>query len=312
MSKIESAVEDRLNHPDLPAIIIGEIGSNFGGSLKSAIEMIEMVAAAGCDFAKFQIFRADWLVQKGSYAPSVLAPFDIEAVALLAPHSGPSLIKIASPEVHDLPLIRAAARTEMPIVISSGLMTMEDIQVALDCIREEGNPTVCCLHCVSDYPTEPADCNLGMIGLIAERFGVPSGLSDHSPEISIPMAAVALGARVIEKHVTMDRTLDGPDHHFALEPGPLREMVQGIRQIELALGKETEYPIRYSAEKRAINNKAMVANEAIPAGVVISADMLTVKRVRTGVRPRDINSLVGKKALTNIAEDEVVDESNTG
>ena len=126
------------------------------------------------------------------------------------------------------------------------------------------------------------------------------------------MAAVALGARVIEKHVTMDRTLDGPDHHFALEPGPLREMVQGIRQIELALGKETEYPIRYSAEKRAINNKAMVANEAIPAGVVISADMLTVKRVRTGVRPRDINSLVGKKALTNIAEDEVVDESNTG
>ena len=150
MSKIESAVEDRLNHPDLPAIIIGEIGSNFGGSLKSAIEMIEMVAAAGCDFAKFQIFRADWLVQKGSYAHSVLAPleltrewipdlvsachkagigfcaspFDIEAVDLLATHSGPSLIKIASPEVHDLPLIRAAARTEMPIVISSYRRTL--------------------------------------------------------------------------------------------------------------------------------------------------------------------------------------------
>lgn len=332
---ITASVTDRIQNPDLPAIIIGEIGSNFGGTLESAVEMIQMVAEAGCDFAKFQIFKADWLVPKGSYAHSVLAPlelprewipdlvaacnesgvgfcaspFDIEAVDLLIKHNGAPFIKIASPEVHDLPLIRASARTGRPIIISSGLMTLDDIRVALDCIREEGDPPVCCLHCVSDYPTESADCNLGMIEFISKEFNIPSGLSDHSLEISIPMAAVALGARVIEKHVTMDRTLEGPDHHFALEPHDLADLVKGIRHIEQALGKTTQYPVQYDTEKLAINNKSIVACVVIPAGTKLEENMLTLKRVRSGIRAKDMASILGKTTNSEFLEDDILDET---
>jgi N-acetylneuraminate synthase/N,N'-diacetyllegionaminate synthase len=324
---------DRLNNPMLPAIIIGEIGSNFGGSIEGAISMIKMVADAGCDFAKFQIFRADSLVTKSSYAHSVLkplelnrewipelisackdvgiqfcaSPFDIEAVDLLVKHNGAPFIKIASPEVHDLPLISASAQTGRPIIISSGLMTMEDIQIAIDCIQNEGGSAACCLHCVSDYPTDPSNCNLGMMKIITQRFNIPSGLSDHSLEISIPMAAVALGARVIEKHVTMDQSQQGPDHHFALEPNDLTNLVRGVRDIEKALGKGTNYPVEYDDEKLAINNKALVANTAIPAGTKIEEHMLAVKRVPSGIRPKDIGLILGKTNTYDLAEDDIID-----
>jgi sialic acid synthase SpsE len=207
-------------------------------------------------------------------------------------------------------LIRASARTGRPIIISSGSLTLDDLGIALACIRDEGNPVVCCLHCVSDYPVELADCNLGMIRLISDKFGIPSGYSDHSLETSVPMAAVALGARVIEKHVTMDRNLDGPDHHFALEPDDLAEMVRGIREIEPALGKTSKYPVEHDDAAMAVNNKGFVARIPIPAGAKIEENMLAVKRIRSGIRPADIGVLLGKKAVADIAEDDIIEPGN--
>ncbi len=333
-NRTNADVAKRLADPTGSAIIVAEIGSNFDGSLDQAKRLIQVAAQAGCDFAKFQIFRADWLVQENSPAHEVLAPlelprewipdliaecenagigfcaspFDEEAVSLLVENDAAPFIKIASPEVHDLPLIRASARTGSPIFLSTGLMTAQDIEIAVSCIRKTRDVPLCILHCVSDYPTAPADCNLGMIDWLSKTFGVPIGFSDHSQHTSIPVAAVALGARVIEKHITLDNSLDGPDHHFALEPQPLNEMVSAIRNVEAALGKTTSYPVKYEAEKRLINRKVLVAKQIIPPGTVVNADMLAVKRARSGILPRDIAHVVGKSTRREIAQDETLEE----
>lgn len=189
-------------------------------------------------------------------------------------------------------------------------MTLDDIGTALNCIRDAGNPAVCYLHCVSDYPVDLTDCNLGMIRLISDKFGIPSGYSDHSLEISVPMAAVALGARVIEKHVTMDRSQDGPDHHFALVPDDLAAMVRGICEIEPAFDKAKTYPVEHVSDAMAVNNKGFVARMAILAGARIEEGMLAVKRGRSGIRPADIGALLGKKAIPDIAEDDIIEPDN--
>jgi N,N'-diacetyllegionaminate synthase len=323
----------RLADPTEPAIIIAEIGSNFNGSLETAETMIKVAAEAGCDFAKFQIFKASSLVPLESYAHPILAPlelnrdwipnlvkmcekegigfcaspFDIEAVDLIVKANGAPFFKIASPEVHDLPLIEYIAQYDKPIIMSTGLMTKIDIQLALDVISASGNPSVCVLHCISDYPTDPENVNLGMINWISKTFGVPSGFSDHSLESSIPIAAVALGARVIEKHITLDRNRSGPDHHFALEPNDLNFMVQGIREVEAALGKVVDYPITYPADKLMINNKSLIAAKNIKSGTEITPEMLTVKRVRSGIRPKDINKVVGRVTCEKITFDETIE-----
>ncbi len=329
----EEEIIERFRNPDYPAIIIGEIGSNFDGSLDTAIEMIKIAADAGCDFAKFQLFSADSLVPLNSYANTVLSPlelnrewipqlvsaclendigfcaspFDFDAVDRLFDHGGAPFYKIASPEIHDIPLIEYVASKGRPLIISTGFMTPPDIQCALDAIKNSGDPEVCVLHCVSDYPTHPVDANLGMMRWLKENFQVNVGLSDHSLQNTIPFAAIALGARVVEKHFTLGKNRLGPDHHFAIEPDQLKSLVKGIREVEEALGKSNKYPITHKDEQLLINNKGLVAAQNIAAGTRITREMLAVKRVRNGVRPKEIDVIIDQVANSEIKFDEVIE-----
>jgi N,N'-diacetyllegionaminate synthase len=331
-------VTKRLLNPTEPAIIVAEIGSNFDGSLETAEMMIKVAAESGCDFAKFQVFTADSLVQLDSYAHTVLSPlelnrewipqlvmicknagiefcaspFDSEAVDLLIHANGAPFFKIASPEVHDTPLIEYIASQGKPIIISTGLMTEIDIRTALDVIKTSGNPPVCVMHCVSDYPTIPKNINLGMMNWIKQTFDVPVGFSDHSLESTIPLAAISLGARVIEKHITLDRKRNGPDHHFALEPDDLKSMVQGIREIEAALGKNRNYPTKYPIDKLLINNKSLVAAINIQNGAKITREMLSIKRAKSGIRPKEIDKVIGRITNQKIKFDETIEWTKIG
>lgn len=325
------AVAERLADPDKPAVIIGEIGSNFDGSMSVAREMIDMVAEAGCDLAKFQIFRADDLVRLDSYAHSVLkplelprewvpelvaycaekgvgfcaSPFDLDALDTIVRADGIPIIKIASPEIHDVPLLRASAGHGVPLLISTGMASLTDIEHALAVVAAAGAPPVCLLHCVSIYPAEPSHMHIRMMQGMADAFGRPVGLSDHSIGTAVPIAAVALGARVIEKHVTLNRDRTGPDHNFALEPGDLRAMVDGIREVEAALGDRYKQPI-YGAEQVGLNNKALVSRCAIAAGQALTWDVVCVKRAMGGILPRMAEAVIGRRARVDIAADAII------
>lgn len=326
-----SIIEDRILNPGKPAFIIGEAGSNHDRSFDQAKALVDVAVDAGCDAVKFQLFEADKLVPFGSYAHSVLnplelprewlgdliaycdsreiifcaSPFDIPAVELLAQHDAPFL-KIASPEIHDIPLIHAAARTGRLLLVSTGMASVADIQYALEAIRDEGDSKVVILHCTSIYPAEAQDVNLRMMASIAATFDVPIGLSDHSLSPTIPAIAVALGARVIEKHFTIDRNLPGPDHKPAIDPPTLKAMVAAIREAEAAMGASAKQPLR-GVEQLQLNNKTLMSAVPIPAGAVITDELLTVKRSPGGIRPIHLAAVIGRVAQIDIEADKVIE-----
>lgn len=313
-----------------PAVIIAEAGSNHDGSMGQAKKLIDAAAHAGCDAIKFQLFRTEELVLGGHPATEILrsvefprdwldelvpycaiagiafcaSPFDAEAVDLLANAQVP-LIKIASPEIHDLPLIRHAAATEIPLVISTGMATLEDAEIAVSTARESGAQTISVLHCVSLYPTPTEHLHLRMMLDLARHLGVPVGLSDHSESLMAPAAAVSMGARVIEKHFTLSRSLPGPDHGYAIEAADLREMMSRIREIEPALGRAVKEPI-YGLEQLELNNKAYVSAIDISAGTAITEDILKVKRVPDGIRPAQAAQILGRTVTVSVPADTIM------
>ena len=320
----------RIDDDGSPAVIIAEAGSNHDGSLDRARELVDAAAYAGCDAIKFQLFSAEELVRKEHPAVEILrsvefprswthdladyaqqrgiafcaSPFDAEAIDMLA-SAGVPFLKIASPEIHDLPLIRHAASTGLPLVISTGMATVAEAQIALEAAREKGAKDVCMLHCVSLYPTQLEHVNLRMMPDLAAHLSIPVGLSDHSQSKTVPAAAVALGARVIEKHFTLSRDLQGPDHGYAMEPGELAETVSAIREVESALGSPVKQPL-YDVEDISLNNKAYVSATDIPAGSEITEAILKVKRVPGGIRPSAADTLIGRVARTAIPADTVI------
>ena len=320
----------RIADPTSPAVLIAEAGSNHDGSIDQAKKLVDAAAAAGCDVIKFQLFKTEELVLGGHPATDILrsvefprdwlselvrycqdagiafcaSPFDSAAVDLLAT-AGVPLIKIASPEIHDLPLIRRAAGTGIPLVISTGMATLEDARIALTAARDSGAVTISMLHCVSLYPTPPEHLHLRMMQDLDRKLGVPVGLSDHSESVSIPAVAVGMGARVIEKHFTLSRDLPGPDHGYAIEPENLTEMVSRIREAEMAMGRAAKSPID-DVEDVALNNKAYVSAVDIQNGVTLTEDMLKVKRVPDGIRPAHADLIVGRSPKVDIPADTVI------
>jgi N,N'-diacetyllegionaminate synthase len=329
MKKVRIA--DRWVGPGEPALVIAEAGSNHDRKLSQALQLIDVAADAGADVVKFQLFRGELLYPRSSPSAGILkgyelprewlgdladrakrrnimftaTPFDHEAVDLLCKLGAPFL-KWASPEIHDVPLLRYAARRGVPIVVSTGMAELADVQAALAAMRAEGNDQAVVLQCSSLYPAAPQHVHLRMMDSLREAFDVPVGFSDHSTSLVIPVAAVARGACVVEKHFTVSRSLTGADHGFALEPGELTQMVAWIRDVEASLGDAAKHPL-YGEENLPLNNKSLVSTRAIAKGTVIAADMLTVKRARTGIRPVLIDVVVGRKAARDIAEDEVLE-----
>lgn len=316
--------------------IIAEIGANHNRSLSLAKEHIDAAADGGADAVKFQIYSAEklyskktprhsgydkdlftliseietpreWLPELASYCKEkeiifFATPFDEEAVDELDQVS--PLFKIASFEIVDLPLLRYCASKGKPMIISTGLANMEEIEDAYLTCREAGNESVAFLQCASLYPAPPHIMNLKSMETIRRAFGVPTGLSDHTEGIHVSVAAAAMGASIIEKHFTLDRTLQGPDHPFAIEPKELKELVRQIRELEAALGdgrklgpapEEMEF---YEKARRSVH-----AAVDIPGGTVITREMLTVKRPGYGIRPKYLPILLGRKAQRDIEAD---------
>lgn len=328
-----------------PCYVIAEAGANHNRDLPTAKRLIEVAAEAKADAVKFQTYSGrslystktpkfdylsdltsqpvhellddlalprDWQPLLADHARSCgieffSSPFDLQAVEELDA-LGVAAFKVASFELVDLPLIRSMSGRGRPLILSTGMATLGEIEDAIEAAQQNGTTPVCLLQCASLYPAPPAIQNLRAIGTMKAAFGVPVGMSDHSLGVHIAPAAVAAGANLIEKHFTLDRSQPGPDHPFAIEPDELVAMVSHIRDVEDALGdglkrgpSELEAQEMYAKARRSV-----VAARPIPAGTVITRDMLTVKRPGFGVKPKYIDTLVGRRAAVDIDEDDII------
>jgi N,N'-diacetyllegionaminate synthase len=332
----------------LKTLIIAEAGVNHNGDLRLAHKLIDVAAAAGADKVKFQTFSADRLViTSADKAPyQVLATgnddsqhamlrrlelsremhvelvdhckscgieffstgFDPGSVDLLA-ELGANCFKIPSGEITNLPYLRHVGRYGKPVILSTGMSSLGEIEAALAVLEQSGTRRnqITVLHCTTEYPAPIAEVNLRAMLTIRDAFGVAVGYSDHTAGIEIAMAAVALGASVIEKHFTLDRNLPGPDHKASLEPAELTAMVKGIRNIEQALGDGLKRATPSELRNRPIGRKSIVASRPIEAGEVFSADNLTVKRPGTGMSPMRWDELLGRKAPRAFTADELIE-----
>lgn len=328
-----------------PCYVIAEAGSNHNRDLDTARRLVDVAAAAGADAVKFQTYsgselystrapRFEYLSELGDQAPHELldalalprewqrplsehcrdagieflsSPFDRAAVDELDA-LGVAAFKIASFEIVDLGFIEYVGARKRPVIISTGMATLGEIEEAISAARVGGAEELCLLQCASLYPAPARTLNLSAITTMKLVFGLPVGLSDHSMGIHLAVGAVALGANLLEKHFTLDRGQPGPDHGFAVEPAELHDLVLHIRDVESAAGdghKDGPSP-EESQEMYAKARRSVVAACPIPAGTMITAPMLTVKRPGTGIKPRLISAVVGRRARRDIEVDEVV------
>lgn len=326
--------------------IIAEAGVNHNGDLGLALKMADAAKAAGANIVKYQTFRPEELASryadKASYQKEttgaeesqiamlkkltlppegyrqlkrrcdqigigfVSTPFEQTSVAFLNELDMP-FWKIPSGEVTNLPYLLAIAKTKKPVVMSTGMCEMEEIQAAMDVLRNNGTPKITLLHCNTEYPTPYSDVNLRAMETMRERFGVDVGYSDHTPGIEVPIAAAALGAVIIEKHFTLDRSMEGPDHRASLEPHELAAMVAAVRHIEKALGDGEKTVSPSEAKNRDIARKSIVARRTIVRGELFSEENITAKRPGSGVSPMRWFEVLGAAAARDFAEDELIE-----
>ncbi len=329
-------------------IIIAEAGVNHNGSIELAKQLIDVAAEAGVDYVKFQTFKAENLVTKSAkkadyqqkntkndnsqyemlkklelsteqhfelttYCNSrgvkfFSTAFDLDSIDFLASlHLG--LWKIPSGEITNYPYLKRIAQYSQPVILSTGMSTMQDIHVAVEVLVKYGvkKSQVTVLHCNTQYPTPMQDVNLLAMNTIAKEIGVKVGYSDHTLGIEIPIAAVALGATVIEKHFTLDRNMEGPDHKASLEPNELKAMVAAIRHVEKALGSSQKIVSVSENENINIARKSIVASRFISKGEMFTEDNLTVKRPGNGISPMRWEEILGKFAVRDFNEDELIE-----
>jgi sialic acid synthase SpsE len=327
--------------PGHGVLIVAEIGNNHDGSVRQAEQLLEAAAEAGADAVKLQTHIAEAEMLRSTPTPphfdepryeftkrmelslddhlrlKALAdrlglvffssPFSVEAVELLERVDVPAY-KVASGEVTNPPLLEAIAATRKPVLLSSGMSGLEEVERAAEVFRA-GSPVVV-MQCTSTYPCPPEQVNLRAMSAMGERLGCPYGLSDHTPDIYTSIAAVALGASVVEKHFTLSKRLYGPDHHASLEPEELRRLVEGVRQVEPALGSGLKERDESLNGVRATFEKSVVSATAIPAGSVIDRSMLVTKRPGTGIPALRLPELVGRRAARDIEANELIAESD--
>jgi N-acetylneuraminate synthase len=234
--------------------------------------------------------------------------FDTESFDTLV-ELGVERVKVASGEITNLPLLRHVARLGLPMLLSTGMANLGDIEAALEVVELAGTPRsqVTVLHCTTEYPAPVSEVNLLAIGSLRSALGVQVGYSDHTRGIEIPIAAVALGATVIEKHFTLDRSLPGPDHQASLEPVELTAMIDAIRNVEQALGDGVKRCTPSELKNRAVARKSLVASRAIRAGEPFTADNMTAKRPGTGISPMRWDEILGRRAMRDFEPDELIE-----
>lgn len=351
--------------------IIAEAGVNHNGSIDMAKMLVEVAAEAGANAVKFQTFKADRLVSrvapKAVYQSKTTdidesqhemirkleldeqahetliehckvcgieflsTPFDLESVDLLAGRFNLPCIKIPSGDITNALLLLKIARTGKPVILSTGMSTLGEIEDALGVLAfgylNKNNPSietfretyysdegqsalqkkVTLLHCTTEYPAPLRDVNLKVMDTLKSAFGLPVGYSDHSEGIAVPIAAVARGAVVIEKHFTLDRTLPGPDHKASLEPEELKQMVEAICVVEKALGSSLKHPTSSELKNIAVARKSLVAARTITFGEHLTAENLTIKRPGNGLSPMKYWEMLGRRVCRDFAADEVIE-----
>lgn len=332
----------------MSVLIIAEAGVNHNGDLEMARQLVAAAAAAGADIVKFQTFSARKLVTSGAAKAAyqiattgnqegqldmirklelsrqdhkVLidecrrhgirffsTAFDTDSFDMLM-ELGLDMVKIPSGELTNLPLLRHMTRHGLPVMLSTGMATLGEVEAALDVIERNGTPRqlITVLQCTTEYPAPMEDVNLRAMLSMKAAFGVEVGYSDHTPGIEIPVAAVALGATIIEKHFTLDCNLPGPDHKASLEPDRFKAMVCAIRNVEIALGDGIKRPSASELKNKPIARKSLVAARRIHAGERFSAENLVAKRPGTGISPMQWDEVIGRVAVRDFDPDELID-----
>jgi N,N'-diacetyllegionaminate synthase len=330
-----------------PVFIIAEAGCNHNGDIALAKQLVDAAVKAGADAVKFQTFVTDKLVtrhaQKADYQKKntgngkesqsamlkklelsfdafktlknycdendiifLSTPFDYVSADFLGELKVPAF-KIASGDITNLPFLTYIASMEKPVILSTGMSTLEEVYKAREALTEKQDTPLVLLHCTSEYPAPAEDVNLHAMRTLHHTFNVPVGLSDHTRGIEVALAAVALGATVIEKHITLDKELPGPDHRASLEPHELKDLVKSIRTIERALGDGIKKPSPSEAKTRLFARKSIVTAKRIKKGQLLSETNLTVKRPGNGVSPMEWKRVMGRKTLRDFDKDELID-----
>ncbi|WP_446787829.1 N-acetylneuraminate synthase [Macellibacteroides fermentans] len=330
-------------------LIIAEAGVNHNGSIELAKKLVDAAALAGVDYVKFQSFKAENLVSKDAKKAEYqqinmadgndsqftmlkkleLSPeqhieliaycnekgikffstaFDLESIDFLASLKL-GLWKIPSGEITNYPYLKQIALKKEPVILSTGMCDMTDIDNAIQVLLKFGvtKEQITVLHCNTEYPTPMHDVNLNAMQTIADKFEVNIGYSDHTKGIEVPIAAVALGATVIEKHFTLDKTMEGPDHKASLEPQELIAMTTAIRNIEMALGSGEKKVTSSEINNKSVARKSIVASQYIQVGDVLTESNLTVKRPGTGISPMLWENVLGTKATKSYQPDELIE-----
>jgi N,N'-diacetyllegionaminate synthase len=233
-------------------------------------------------------------------------PFDLKSIDFLN-KLGCDIWKIPSGEITNFPYLVKIAQTNKPIILSTGMSTMDEVQAAMDVLKKNGAGEITLLHCTTQYPTPYADVNLNAMLTLKDKFCCKVGYSDHTPGIEIPVAAVAMGASVIEKHFTLDRNMEGPDHKASLEPDELKSMVTAIRNVESAMGDGIKRPAASELENMAIARKSIIAAKDIKKGEQFTEENLTTKRPGNGISPMRWNEVLGITAAKDFLEDELIE-----
>ncbi|HBW34977.1 N-acetylneuraminate synthase [Desulfosporosinus sp. BICA1-9] len=326
--------------------IIAEAGVNHNGDVSIAKELIDAAKSAGANAVKFQTFKAEHLVskvaQKADYQKQVSetdesqlemlkklelsyddfkdlkkyceekgilflsTAFDFDSIDFLESLEMP-IYKVPSGEITNLPYLMKIASTGKPVIMSTGMSDLDEVGLALEVLRDNGVGTMTLLHCNTQYPTPFEDANLKAMLTLKERFGLAVGYSDHTLGIEAPIAAIALGATVIEKHFTLNKSLVGPDHKASLDPQELKAMVTSIRNIEVALGDGIKQPSVSEIMNKEVARKSIVARRNIVKGEIFTQDNLTVKRPGNGISPMKWFEVLGMSAMRDFCEDELID-----
>ncbi len=330
-------------------LIIAEAGVNHNGNIDSAKKLIDVAAEAGVDYVKFQTFKADKTVTKNAQRADyqdkntqnkdsqyemlkklelseemhrelikyceiknikfLSTGFDLESLEFLD-KLGIKLFKIPSGEITNLPYLRKIASFKKPVVMSTGLADMQEVNNAFYTLLSEGlnKKNITIVHCNTEYPTPMEDVNLKAMNTIGDELGVDIGYSDHTLGIEVPIAAVAMGATVIEKHFTLDRNLPGPDHRASLEPNELKAMVLAIRNIEKAIsGSGVKEPSKSELKNKDVARKSIIASRSINKGEKFNEENLSIKRPGNGINPMLWDDVLGKTAKKDFREDELIE-----
>lgn len=326
-------------------LVIAEAGVNHNGSIELAKQMIDIAKECGADIVKFQTAKLDFLVTKNaplaeyqrnnigsegnqremlenlllSYNDFIelaqycrekeieflSTPFDIDSIFFL--NDLVRFWKIPSGEITNFPYLREIAKTNKKVILSTGMATMREVEKAIETLYKYGTKELVLLHCTTNYPTNFEDVNLNAMLSLKQRFNVPVGYSDHTRGIEIPIAAVAMGAKVIEKHFTINRSMKGPDHKASIEPVELGNMIRAIRNVECALGNGEKAPTEAEKKNIPVARKSIVAKQSIEIGEKFTENNLTTKRPGIGLSPMLWNNVIGTVAKRKYEEDEMIE-----